>query len=163
LVHAVELVTPGWDGVNERFGAPFQRIAHSGFATPWVVGGTGDWAEDYGVDCSGLTLKAATEDGSGVYVIFTAVEVAEKRGRHWVRLPWCSRMRIQEVVEVGNADIELEGEGSVKTEPLGDGQSDGWVSGIGRTEAGCSEKVDRRGVTALFEDIMRGALMRAGP
>jgi hypothetical protein len=34
----------------------------------------------------------------GEYVVFTAVEVAEKRSRHWVRLPWCSSLRVGAVL-----------------------------------------------------------------
>jgi hypothetical protein len=43
----------------------------------------------------------------GEYVVFTAMEVAEKRGRHWVRLPWCSGVRVLEVREVCGLQLEV--------------------------------------------------------
>jgi hypothetical protein len=160
-VHAVELVTPVWDAVNERFGAPCQRQAHGGYITPWVVGEAGSWEDAYRVECERLQLPGAFEDpegsgncGSGVYVVFTAVEVSEKRGRHcsasaskgvrdglrtssprhWVRLPWCSRLRVQEVVEVGEATVEatVEAEGRlVAVVGEGNGVRDGGCAPVG--------------------------------
>jgi hypothetical protein len=32
--------------------------------------------------------------GEGTYVVFAAIEIAVKRGRHWVRLPWCCKMEV---------------------------------------------------------------------
>jgi hypothetical protein len=74
--------------------------------TDWFVGGRFEdveagvpgWAADYLVD-GNIELPPYHADGTGIFVIFTAVEVAEKRGRHWVRLPWCSRMQIHSVVD----------------------------------------------------------------
>jgi hypothetical protein len=162
LVHAVELVTPVWDRVNERFGAPYQRIAHSGFATPWVVGKAGSWEEEYAVNCEGLQLKGPCEDpegsghgGSGVYVVFTAVEVAEKRGRHWVRLPWCSKLRIQEVVFAGNEEATEEIAEHVNGERSGGARSDMVMTIPGCTWEPCREK--------MAESTLAVVRNRAGP
>jgi hypothetical protein len=40
---------------------------------------------------------------AGRWIVFTAIEIAEKRGRHWVRLPWCCKLRVSDVREVENA------------------------------------------------------------
>jgi hypothetical protein len=43
-------------------------------------------------------LPGPCDIGTGVYVVFTAIEVAEKQGRHWVRLPFVCKMRVAESV-----------------------------------------------------------------
>jgi hypothetical protein len=160
LVQAVEIVTPVWDRVNERFGAPYQRIAHSGFVTPWTVGVAGSWEEEYAVDCSSLELKMPYEDlkghgGSGVYVVFTAVEVAEKRGRHWVRLPWCSKLRIQEVAFVMDEEAAEEIAENVTGERIGGAGSDRAMA-----IPGCTRTVGREEMPERTVAVVRN---RAGP
>ncbi len=44
--------------------------------------------------------------GEGTYIIFAAVEVAVKRCRHWVRLPWCCKMEILDVVTITQSAIK---------------------------------------------------------
>ena len=48
--------------------------------------------------------------GEGTYVVFAAVEVAVKRGRHWVRLPWCCKM---EVLLIENGELKIENCGAI--------------------------------------------------
>ena len=48
---------------------------------------------------------------------FTAIEVAEKRGRHWVRLPWCCKVRVQDVIVVeAGLDAAVAVEGMARTD-----------------------------------------------
>jgi hypothetical protein len=172
-VHAVELTHPEWCPVNEHFSAPGQRRAHAGFVTPWMVGGTGTWAEDISIDCSNLVMKGEGNSGSGIYVVFTAIEVAEKRARHWVRLPWCSKMRIQEVIEVG-AGGRLGDDSDVQVDPkareAGTASSDSWKATTGPAQEApaigdplCVSTVDGRSGTGKTKVMRGGVRMRAGP
>jgi hypothetical protein len=140
-VHAVEVQHPEWCKVNGKFYASGQRHVHDGSVTPWMVGETGSWADDIPIDCGEMVLKAGGGEGSGMYVVFTAVEVAEKRGRHWVRLPWCCKMRVQDVVFVGEEEAMDQVEGNVNELTLGVAQSDGRMAIAGRTLETCPEGV----------------------
>ncbi len=111
-VHAVEMVDTVWSVANGRYQlkSPGRRD-HRGFVTEWLTNtGMGDsgWATAYDLDAS-IIMPAGRGNGLGLFVVFTAVEVAEKRGRNWVRLPWCSRMRVHEVVSQDEAVAEVEG------------------------------------------------------
>jgi hypothetical protein len=71
-----------------------------GFVTEWVVLEGEEACGQYrflgqgGTDLSLDSLFAGRGLDAGEYVVFTAVEVAEKRVRHWVRLPWCNSLRV---------------------------------------------------------------------
>jgi hypothetical protein len=93
-VHASRVVDVRWDAYKEAFVAA-EFCGGNGFVSDWMMG-SGEWADAVAID--GMDwLKELKE---GVYVVFTAIEVAEKRGRHWVRLPWCCKFGVQDVVEV---------------------------------------------------------------
>ncbi|HEX2898574.1 MAG TPA: hypothetical protein VHS96_02530 [Bacteroidia bacterium] len=113
-VHVAEVVSTSLsprDKVYEL--AEGQRMHASGFVTDWVQnmrhpseclepGWTG-WS-NMKIDLRGLL--DGIEDGT--FVLFTGIEVAEKRGRHWVRLPWCCRMEVSGVIEVeGSAEMAV--------------------------------------------------------
>jgi hypothetical protein len=69
--------------------------------TDWqVIGEHEKGAQEYTVEDFAPSFPAYTPECSNIFAVFTATEVAEKRGRHWVRLPWCSRMQLHEVAEI---------------------------------------------------------------
>jgi hypothetical protein len=123
-IHAVEIVDTEWcprekkylrkefsqrtvssKGVSERFAGA--RGWHNGFCSAWEQNEHHDgWAGSYRLSVGGLDLLAPSEYGTGVYVVFSAVEVSEKRGRHWVRLPWCSSMTVDSIAE-GDLDERM--------------------------------------------------------
>ena len=111
-VHAVEMVDTVWSIANGRYQLKSPgRQDDRGFVTEWITNtGIGDsgWAASYDLDAK-IMMPTPDKNGLGLFVVFTAVEVAEKRGRHWVRLPWCSRMRVHEVVSQDEAVSEVEG------------------------------------------------------
>jgi hypothetical protein len=129
-IHAVEIIDTEWcprekkylkkefwkrtvssKGVTESFAGA--RGWHDGFCTAWEQNFLNSpnlqnegWADTYRLSGGGLDLLAPSEYGNGVYVVFSAVEVSEKRGRHWVRLPWCSSMTVDSIAE-GDLDEKL--------------------------------------------------------
>jgi hypothetical protein len=133
-VHAVRLVPLVWVEGMECFvpGDEVQPFSN-GFVSDWIVGdpegslfpmlgsgqaghgGASGWKDSYSLEGKDWrvdgtpthprfigTQRDTVEEGE--YVVFTAIEVAEKRGRHWVRLPWCCKMRVQDVVFEGAVD-----------------------------------------------------------
>jgi hypothetical protein len=97
-VHAVRVVETEWNKGNEMWVLEEgQKTDSNGFVSEWLtlrdalateylVAGRewkGDWMRE------------------GEYVVFTAIEVAEKQGRHWVRLPWCCKFGVSEVAYMG--------------------------------------------------------------
>jgi hypothetical protein len=107
-VHATEVVETYWLPFQKRFTlADGERRFSNGFVTDWETG-SGDWASEYKIPDRDWRAEWM---GDGTYVVFTAIEVQEKRGRHWVRLPWCCKFGIQEVVVVAGG-IELSGQAS---------------------------------------------------
>ncbi len=111
-VYAVEMVDTEWSASTKRYELAWPASRNGrGFVTEWLSNtGFGDsgWAWAYDLDAQ-LAMPAPAVDGTNIFVVFTAVEVAEKRGRHWVRLPWCSRMQVHEVVAQAEAVAEVEG------------------------------------------------------
>jgi hypothetical protein len=137
-VHAVRLLPLVWVEEMACFvpGDDVQPYSN-GFVTDWIMGDAASgWKDCFrelrpsdsisysirGFDwhkAETPTCRDMVEEG--VYVVFTAIEVSEKRGRHcsasaskgvrdglrtssprhWVRLPWCCKMRVQDVVVVG--------------------------------------------------------------
>ena len=53
----------------------------------------------------GVGLSLVSHGGTGVFVVIAGIEVAEKRGRHWVRLPWCCKARVVDVVEQDSQNL----------------------------------------------------------
>lgn len=102
-VHAARVVEMGWDALQSRYAA-VDSAAGNGCVSPWMVdSGEVDIAQSEkwlgqhrlpGMDWLRDDLPM------GTYVVFSGVEVAEKRGRHWVRLPWCCKLLVHHVVEV---------------------------------------------------------------
>ena len=54
----------------------------------------------------GAGLSLVSHGGTGVFVVIAGIEVAEKRGRHWVRLPWCCKARVVDVVDSLNQNLQ---------------------------------------------------------
>ena len=106
-LHASELGNTEWNANQKRYELDVYAMLRSNcLQTEWLVGsrfadpekGVNGWASEYLIDGK-LELPPYHPDGTGIFVIFAAVEVSEKRGRHWVRLPWCSRMMVHSVVD----------------------------------------------------------------
>jgi hypothetical protein len=98
-VHACRVVDALWDASSGRYVASGPGCS-VGFVTEWLVLEDGEVAGGYcfvrpgDEDLSLDSLFAGRGMDAGEYVVFTAVEVAEKRLRHWVRLPWCNSLRV---------------------------------------------------------------------
>jgi hypothetical protein len=99
-VYASEVGDTAWNESTKRFELVVPSHCWGcGMVTDWFVeAGMPGWAAEYLVE-GNLQLPPYDPSGTGIFVVFTAVEVAEKRGRHWVRLPWCSRMQVHSVVD----------------------------------------------------------------
>jgi hypothetical protein len=154
-VQAVELPEVVWRSTSYRL--ENGRDSASGYVTDWVVC-RGKAEGSYHLS-QRLDLAAPEDCGTGIYVVFTGIEVAEKRGKHWVRLPWCCKMRVQDVLFVEDAVVE--------DEVAGEGVKDEWC-GIGRASGrdaiDCqiiSDPSNRHGMVSRAQQVLN--LMRAGP
>jgi hypothetical protein len=109
-VHATEVVDTKWNPWQKRYKlADGQRRFSSGFVTSWETHqNSQDWEPEYLIEGRDWRTEWM---GDGLYVVYTAIEVQEKRGRHWVRLPWCCKFGIQDVVVVAGGE-EVRGQGS---------------------------------------------------
>jgi hypothetical protein len=120
-VHATEVVDTRWNPWQKRYmPAVGHRKFSSGFVTSWeqnsrnwlrrtdVSQNLQNWESEYLIE--GRDWRTDWM-GDGTYVVFTAIEVQEKRGRHWVRLPWCCKLGIQDVVVVAGGK-EISGQAS---------------------------------------------------
>jgi hypothetical protein len=113
-VHATEVVETKWNPWQMRYMlADGERRFSNGFVTSWEQNlpnaqNSQNWKSEYLL--AGRDWRTEWM-GDGIYVVYTAIEVQEKRGRHWVRLPWCCKFGIQDVVVVAGG-VELRGQGS---------------------------------------------------
>jgi hypothetical protein len=107
-VHAVEVVEMVWDDVAGEWRMPAGVKGRSvGYVTPWRSIDLGHGKD--GLDGLPLELGSLGKDlgldGECPWVVFAGVEVSEKRGRHWVRLPYCCGLW---VASVENCDLREE-------------------------------------------------------
>jgi hypothetical protein len=129
-VHAVRLVPLVWVEGMECF-VPSDDVQPftNGFVSDWIFGdSTSGWENSYSFEGSDWQ-KDGMEVGD--YVVFTGIEVAEKRGRHWVRLPWCCKFGVNSVEYIGTN----EGVAVRDDTPAANGGSsgrEGWEEMIGR-------------------------------
>jgi hypothetical protein len=155
-VHAVEIPPVEWVESSETYEvASAARAFSSGYVTDWLVGNAEEgWKEAYAIVGGDWRTKWM---GDGAYAVFTAIEVAEKRGRHWVRLPWCCKMRVQDVAVVGQgldaAIAEIEGYGHGRC----------GVEGLRALRAECGEHIpaDTR-LVAVIEENKADVLVHNG-
>jgi hypothetical protein len=99
-VHACEVVRTEWDAqLGRYFVERYARAWNEGVVSDWLVLDGHDVAPAYNLELAPLVLEGPSDVGTGVYVVFTAIEVSEKQGRHWVRLPFVCKMRVAESVD----------------------------------------------------------------
>jgi hypothetical protein len=137
-IYATEVADKQWCERDRKFKlADGHRGFVNGFVTSWeqnfqnsrnqvgVLNSEPDlrdsWNQAGVVNCAidgrfGSSYSVAGRDwrtdwmGEGTYVVFAAVEVSVKRGRHWVRLPWCCKM---EVLLIENGELKIENCGAI--------------------------------------------------
>jgi hypothetical protein len=106
-VWASSVVETAWDAKRKSFGLKAGSPRDfTGFVSDWLVFKGQDVAPSYVVQGGELEFPALCEGLD--YVVFTAVEVSEKRGKHWVRLPWVSRMRVSD--SIASSELEMSNE-----------------------------------------------------
>jgi hypothetical protein len=98
--HLATCVETEWNRKDQRYQARSgAHRDHDGFVTDWLVLKGNDVAPSYVVQGAKLELSLPEPGCPSEYVVFTAIEVAEKRGKHWVRLPWVCKMRVSETID----------------------------------------------------------------
>jgi hypothetical protein len=108
-VNAVKVAETLWNEAQKKF----YLDTSSG------VGGVGyvtDWEQDFPSSVDLRNPIAREMDWDGEYVVYCALEVSEKRGRHWVRLPYCCKFRVVDVVAVEDGELVVEEVGAEGSE-----------------------------------------------
>jgi hypothetical protein len=101
-VNAVKVAETIWNGAQKKF---HLDASHGVDGVGYVT----EWEQNFP---DSLDLRNPFEGEKmafdGEYVVYCALEVSEKRGRHWVRLPYCCRFRLVDVVFVENGELVVE-------------------------------------------------------
>ncbi|MEY3442705.1 MAG: hypothetical protein RLZZ519_986, partial [Bacteroidota bacterium] len=108
-IYATEVAETEWSDRDRKFRlAEDQRGFVNGFVSDWKQNLQDSQDQPGVVNCAvdgqfASSYLIAGRDwrtdwmGEGTYVVFAGIEVAVKRGRHWVRLPWCCKMEVLDV------------------------------------------------------------------
>jgi hypothetical protein len=176
-VNAVKVADTLWNEAQKKFYLDASKgVDGLGYVT--------EWEQNFP---SSVDLRNPFEgekvEFDGDYVVYCALEVSEKRGRHWVRLPYCCRFRVVDVVAVENGrlvmeDVGIDGEESnggvvesgklsVESELVDFAACDGLVliefKGHSVPRLDILSGFMRMGAAAVYAKALRGSGIRAGP